>query len=546
MTLAAPRLGLAARLGIIATVLAAETLLGSYFIQLSPLDALAGAPGVVHVIQHWLFRFIIAYAISLCMLAYQRGGVYAAADAVVEQARVRWGWAAAHTLLLVPFGYLSLRLYAAQSAISFAALALAWHACAAAAAAALFAALAPLCAWRDVARQMRGLALFATLPALAAVAAIKASQTLWGPAAHITFRLVRMLLLPLLPGLRSDPAQLVLGTPHFAVQIAQVCSGLEGIGLVLAFCAGWLWLFRRDYYFPRALLVVPVGVLVVYLLNLVRIAAVVLIGNAGYDRVAMLGFHSQAGWIAFNLTAFGIAAAAHHTPWLSRVARRGRADRAQRAAAAASRTGNATAAYLMPLLVVLATGMASRALSAGFEFLYALRFLGALATLWLYRTSYRDLNWRCTWRAPAVGLIVFCLWIGAATVVSRPPGIPGALAVLPAPFRAGWIACRVLAAVLTVPIAEELAYRGYLLRRLTSPRFAAVPLSEVRWPAIAVSAAAFGVTHGVMWLPGIAAGLAYGGLAVRTGKFGEAVVAHGTTNALLAAYVLMFGQWQLW
>jgi hypothetical protein len=33
---------------------------------------------------------------------------------------------------------------------------------------------------------------------------------------------------------------------------------------------------------------------------------------------------------------------------------------------------------------------------------------------------------------------------------------------------------------------------------------------------------------------------------MRTGRFGEAVAAHATSNALLAAYILLGSQWQLW
>jgi hypothetical protein len=40
--------------------------------------------------------------------------------------------------------------------------------------------------------------------------------------------------------------------------------------------------------------------------------------------------------------------------------------------------------------------------------------------------------------------------------------------------------------------------------------------------------------------------LAYGALAIKTRGISEAVVAHATTNALLAAAVLLFDQWQLW
>jgi exosortase E/protease (VPEID-CTERM system) len=557
------RFGLTARLGVIVAVLAAETVLASYFIQANFLSSLSYGAEVVHTVQHWLFRFIIAYGISLAMLAYLRAPVYAAAAAAPDHAPVRLHWACVHLTLLVPFVYLSARIYAGSAAAgspaaAFAVLAIAWHVCALAAVLALFAALAPFAVWWRVVRQTQWLPFFAILPAAAAVAAIKASQLLWGPAAEITFRIVRILLQPLLPDLRSDPGSLVLGTPRFAVQIAEICSGLEGIGLLLAFCAGWLWLFRRDYYFPRALLIVPAGVIVIFLLNAVRIAAIVLIGNAGYERVALLGFHSQAGWIAFNLTAFGIAVLAHNTPWVSRVAHRNRSgspEPAAASAAAAEAAGpapavNPTAAYLMPLLAILAAGMVSHALSAGFEFPYPLRFAAALAVLWVFRKSYVSANLRFSWRGPAVGAAVFCLWLGAAAVLIHPQGAPDTapedLATLPEPLRILWIVCRVLAAVGTVPLAEELAYRGYLMRRLVSPRFETVPFSAARWPALVVSALAFGLMHGALWLPGIAAGLAYGALAVRTGKLGESIAAHGTTNALLAAYVLIFDRWQLW
>jgi CAAX prenyl protease-like protein len=84
------------------------------------------------------------------------------------------------------------------------------------------------------------------------------------------------------------------------------------------------------------------------------------------------------------------------------------------------------------------------------------------------------------------------------------------------------------------------------MRRLTSRQFETLPFSQVRWPSLALSAVAFGILHGAFWLPGIIAGLTYGMVAMRTGRLGEAIIAHCTTNALLSASVLIFGQWQLW
>jgi exosortase E/protease (VPEID-CTERM system) len=552
------RFGLILRLGVIAAVLAVEALFASYLIQATPADSVSGAAEVVREVQHWLFRFIIAYAVSLAMLVYLRGALFSAVLAAADQAPVRMRWGIVHALLFVLFAFLSAVLYAGSPVVPFALTALAWHACAIAAVLALFAALAPLSVWAGLAKQTAGLPLFAILPAAAAVAAIKLSQMLWAPAAELTFRLVLILLRPLRPTIESDPVTLTLATNHFAVQIAEVCSGLEGVGLMLAFCTAWLWLFRREYYFPRALLVVPLGVLFVFLLNALRIAGLVLIGDAGYSRVAVVGFHSQAGWIGFNVAAFGVAILAHTSPWVSRAARAraaarragavNAADTANTATATATVTVtvNPTAAYLMPLLIVLATGMIAHALSAGFEFLYPLRFAGALAALWFYRRSYTGVDFRCSWRAPLVGLAMFGVWWAVGSLMTLPAPEPDPLSSLPAPLRTTWIVCRVLAAVGTVPVVEELAYRGYLLRRLVSAHFESVPFSNARWPALTASALAFGITHGGLWLPGIAAGFAYGALAMRTNKLGESIVAHGTTNALLAAYVLLFDQWQLW
>ncbi len=73
-----------------------------------------------------------------------------------------------------------------------------------------------------------------------------------------------------------------------------------------------------------------------------------------------------------------------------------------------------------------------------------------------------------------------------------------------------------------------------------------MPFQSVRWPALTMTAIVFGLAHGAMWLPGAAAGLAYGLVLVRRGRIGEAVAAHATTNALIAISVLGWGQWQLW
>src|SRR5205814_2154908 len=131
------------------------------------------------------------------------------------------------------------------------------------------------------------------------------------------------------------------------------CSGLEGMGLMLVFGALWLGFFHQDYRFPRALLLIPVGMGLMFLLNSVRIAALILIGHAGARSVALGGFHSQAGWIAFNCVALGLVSIAGRVPWLS----------SGRKPAVIDRIESSPDAYLVPFLAILAATMVSRATS---------------------------------------------------------------------------------------------------------------------------------------------------------------------------------------
>ncbi|HMH88312.1 MAG TPA: exosortase E/protease, VPEID-CTERM system [Steroidobacteraceae bacterium] len=529
-----PRFGLLARLLLAAAILAIETLLISGLIQSPALDALTGAAKLTHDIQHWVFRFAIAYAGSFAILLYLRGSGNAGVAALSNEAPVRIAWLLVHAALLAPFALLSSLLYRG-GAVPFPLLSLGWHACGLAAALALFAGIAPLRFWVHAVRQTGALPVYSLLPAAGAMLVFKLSQLLWAPAAAITFRLVSMVLRPLIPSLRTDASTLTLITDNFAVQVSEMCSGLEGVGLMLAFCTAWLWYFRREYVFPRALIIVPIAVLLIFLLNTVRIAALVLMGDAGYEKIATVGFHSQAGWIAFNLAAFGVAYVAKRSTWLNRTAPLPDAG-----------VHDATAAYLMPLLAILAAGMITHAASGGFDFLYPLRIVCAAAALWAYRRSYGNMNWGFSWRGVLTGVAIFGVWSACAHVVTSPAAMPDDLARLSGSARAAWIGCRAAAAIITVPIAEELAYRGFLMRRIGSAEFDSVALQSVRWPAIAISAVVFGLMHGSLWLPGIVAGIAYGAVAVKTGKLGESVAAHATTNTLVAIQVLLFDQWQLW
>jgi exosortase E/protease (VPEID-CTERM system) len=397
-------------------------------------------------------------------------------------------------------------------------------------------AVIPRMLWVEVRRATGRLFEYATTAALLTSLATGMLRSLWGPASRLTFRMVQLILSPIVPDMVIQPENMRIGTHRFTAVISSQCSGLEGIGLLLVFGCIWLLLFRDEARFPHAVVLLPLGMVALFVLNSFRIAALIMIGTLGARKIAAEGFHSQAGWIAFNSVAFAGSAVARRWKWILREEHK----------PAVTEGSNPTAAFLVPFLAILAAAMLSRAASAGFEWLYSLRLVAALLAIWIYRRSYERLDWKVGWIGPSVGAAVFILWTGVQQFRGGAIPMPQDLAGMAAPLRSAWIAGRIAGAVVTVPLAEELAFRGYLLRRFTAADFENVRFQSTTWFAVLASSIFFGIMHGGAWAVGILAGAAYAAVIRRTGRMGDAVAAHATTNALLAIYVLAFGQWQLW
>jgi exosortase E/protease (VPEID-CTERM system) len=533
------RIGFLARLGLLATLLLAEKLILEALVDERRAQAARGIGRFVRDAQHWGLRYLVTFFAAALVLVFIRAQDSSQSLETTQRLpRPRISWFLVHAFFVAGLAPLSYLLYRGDvTSLGFAAVSVIWVLACIAAVLAASVGLIPAAIWIRGIRYLGRGWIYAAAMALLGTSAWSGSESLWSSTTTITFQLVKTVLAPFIPHLITDPVGHVIGTNHFAVEISEVCSGLEGLGLMLAFSGVWLIYFRREYIFPRALILIPICLLAMFGLNVMRIAALFLIGNSGYPEVALYGFHSQAGWIAFNIVAGALVYFSRQNHWLNRAA----------GAPVVGTTGyNPTALYLMPLLGTLAAGVLSHAMSGKFEILYPLRFIAGVAIIALYRHRLWQLDWRSGWRGPIVGVAVFLIWMASARALLPVSGMPEALISLSPPARVIWIASRLLASTLTVPIAEELAYRGYLMRRLMRSDFESVPFTAVRGLALAVSSVAFGMAHGALWLPGCVAGLIYGKTVIRSGRLGEALAAHATTNLLVAGAVLYGNQWQLW
>ena len=109
-----------------------------------------------------------------------------------------------------------------------------------------------------------------------------------------------------------------------------------------------------------------------------------------------------------------------------------------------------------------------------------------------------------------------------------------------------FIAVRVLESAVLVPVLEELFWRGWLMRWAIRSDFESVPLGQYTAVSFWTVAFLFAAEHGPYWEVGLIAGIAYNGWIVRTRNLADCILAHGVTNALLAAYVLVYDKWQYW
>lgn len=362
----------------------------------------------------------------------------------------------------------------------------------------------------------------------------------WEPMAHGTLWVAHRLLGLVFADRIYRPDELTLGTEAFPVQVNQYCSGYEGISLFLIFFCVFLALWRERLRFPQALLLLPLGILSAWLLNAFRIAALVVVGTLISPKVAIDGFHVYAGWPLVCGVALGCVALGTRLSLFSK-------------APTARREGvNPTGVYLGPLLVWTAAAMVAGAFSSSPEGWYPARMVPVLLLLFIHRREHAQLAPAWSWSAVGLGVATFLVWVGLLKIfpVARAPtGSAEAVGVgmRESGFVLGalWWTIRIAGTCLVTPIVEELAFRGYLTRRLVSADFERVQASALTWTPCLLSSFAFGLLH-KSWPAGVAAGLIYAFAYRRRGRLFDAVLAHAVTNTVMVAVVFATGDQSLW
>src|SRR5262249_43637805 len=136
-------------------------------------------------------------------------------------------------------------------------------------------AVMPLTQWLRLFWRIKMILLASLVVGAAASTAGWFTDKLWTFSNRGTFWFVMKLLALTGTEFKCEPKDLLIATPSFWLKVPYAASGYNGLGMIWVLFGAYLWVYRRELRFPHALLLLPIGTAVVWLINVLRIALIV-------------------------------------------------------------------------------------------------------------------------------------------------------------------------------------------------------------------------------------------------------------------------------
>jgi len=132
-------------------------------------------------------------------------------------------------------------------------------------------------------------------------------QLVWKPLSYSIGKLIAFLLSITHPAVYYETQSFILGIGDFALKISGRCSGVEGMSLFLIVMTAIVVIDWKRINKVRAFLLYPLGILMMYYANILRIYLITLLGYVIFQkwgpevayRIVIEHFHSHIGWILY-------------------------------------------------------------------------------------------------------------------------------------------------------------------------------------------------------------------------------------------------------
>jgi uncharacterized protein len=219
-------------------------------------------------------------------------------------------------------------------------------------------------------------------------------------------------------------------------------------------------------------------------------------------------------------------------------------------------------AYVLPMAVFLGlTGLESwQPVRPFYPVVYTIKILIVTLTWWYFRNEYPTFDRRGWLLGCLTGLFGVLAWVGLSQLALdsllgthlpdwlSPEERAGynPFSELSHPFTQwAFIAIRLFGLAVTVPLVEEVFWRGFLMRFLIDSDFVSVPLGQFTPFSFLGVTILFTLAHPELLAASVWCA-AINVLLYRTRNLWSCIFAHSTTNALLGLYILYSGNWTFW
>ena len=338
------------------------------------------------------------------------------------------------------------------------------------------------------------------------------------------------------------------GTEKFHTGISPDCSGYEGITLISVLLLGYWYSQRLTLRLQRSVFILPFAILFMFFLNSMRIVILIAIGHFYSPELAFNGFHSVGGWLNLLIVLILSLWALNQFQIFQK---QGKPN------TSISR-GMSHTVFLFPLIALIASSLLTKVFFPDFQWLYPIPIAIASVIMFFIKDTLRPALICPSIFSVVVGILVFALWITLIPVDgSQSLHFLEQIQTVPIWISLVWLLCRIIGASIIVPIAEELAFRGFMLPSLEgflNGILNNITLTKYRsrnikmlctFLSLTSTSLLFGLLHSDI-LAASVAGLFYGLVYLKRRSLMDAITAHAVTNVLLAIDVIYFGNWSYW
>lgn len=355
----------------------------------------------------------------------------------------------------------------------------------------------------------------------------------WQPVTDFTFNAV----ITALNLLGYDPihnfSQKFIAVKEFGVLVADSCSGIEGFGLVITYLGAFVWMMREHFILKRTIVLFVAGVFLSWCLNTFRITVLILIGANGYPDLAVNGFHSHAGWLAFAILAGLLSTAAWKISWFRKIS-----SIPVRSSEKPPFFKDEKVAEILPFIAFMFASLLLSTFTSvtGLHYWLIASFIAFV--LFMVRGYIFSLAWEVDKLSLIVGALIAVLWLATAGEPDSESPLKAALAGLSGAAFVLWVIVRMIGTTILIPITEELFFRKYMLS--VFPRDDRVLFAV----SIILSTVCFAVLHD-RWLVAAIAGLAFAFLYLRSNNITHAIQSHMIANLFIGVAAILMNNWAL-